>query len=77
MVFDPATNDIYSIFASVFGTPSINNKIFKNAAPYSGASIAWSVQSGYNVLSEANNRPYMANVIAGYNDNSANVVPQL
>ncbi|MBL0198996.1 MAG: T9SS type A sorting domain-containing protein [Chitinophagaceae bacterium] len=74
MVFDPATNDIYSIFASVFGTPSINNKIFKNAAPYSGASIAWSVQSGYNVLSEANNRPYMANVIAGYNDNSANML---
>jgi len=74
MVFDPATNDIYSIFASVFGTPSINNKIFKNTAPYSGASIAWSVQSGYTVLSEANNRPYMANVAAGYNDNSANML---
>lgn len=74
MVFDPATNDIYSIFASVFGTPSINNKIFKNTAPYSGASIAWSVQSGYNVLAEAGNRPYMANVAAGYNDNSANML---
>lgn len=74
MVFDPATNDIYSIFASVFGTPSINNKIFKNTAPYSGASIAWSVQSGYNVMNEAGNRPYMANVLAGYNDNSANIL---
>lgn len=74
MVFDPATNDIYSIFASVFGTPSINNKIFKNTAPYSGASIAWSGPSGYNVLAEAGNRPYMANVAAGYNDNSANIL---
>lgn len=74
MVFDPATNDIYSIFASAFGTPSINNKIFKNTAPYSGASIAWTLPSGYNVLSEANNRPYMANVSAGYNDNSANML---
>ncbi len=74
MVFDPATNDIYSIFASVFGTPSINNKIFKNTAPYSGASIAWQVQSGYNVMNEAGNRPYMSNVLAGYNDNSANVL---
>lgn len=76
MVFDPATNDIYSIFASVFGTPSINNKIFKNTAPYSGTSIAWTVPSGYNVLAEAGNRPYMANVSAGYNDNSANMLAQ-
>lgn len=74
MVFDPATNDIYSIFASAFGTPSINNKMFKNTIPYSGASIAWSVQSGYSVMAEAGNRPYMANVLAGYNDNSANML---
>jgi hypothetical protein len=74
MVFDPATNDIYSIFASVFGTPVLNNKMYKNTAPYSAASIAWTIASGYTVVAEAGNRPYMANVAAGYNDNSANML---
>jgi guanyl-specific ribonuclease Sa len=74
MVFDPATNDIYSLFASLFGTPSINNKLFKNTVPYSGATIAWTVPSGYSVVQEAGNRPYLANVVVGFNDNSANVL---
>jgi len=74
MVFDPANFDIYSIFASKFVTPLLNDKIFKNTAPYSAASIAWNVASGYTVVQEAGNRPYMATVLAGYDDNSANIL---
>ena len=71
-VFDPASNEMYSIFGSTFGTPSINNKIYKNTAPYSAASVAWNVPSGYNTLQEAANRPYL--VASGLSDNSANML---
>ena len=71
-VFDPANNDMYCIYGSLFGTPSLNNKIYKNTAPYSAASIAWNVPSGYLTVSEAANRPYMA--ASGLVDNSANVL---
>ena len=71
-VFDPATNDMYSIFGSLFGTPSIGNRIYKNTAPYSSASIAWNVASGYNTVNEAANRPYL--VASGLVDNSANML---
>lgn len=74
MVFDPTTFDIYTVFASLFVTPQINNKVYKNAAPYSAATIAWNVPSGYTVVQEAGNRPYMANNVATYNDNSANML---
>lgn len=74
MVFDPANFDIYTLFASTFMTPVLNDKIYKNTAPYSAATIAWNVPSGYTVVSEAANRPYLANVFAPYNDNSANVL---
>lgn len=74
MVFDPTNFDIYSIFASLIGTPSINNRIFKNTAPYSAASVAWSTLSGYNVMREAKNRPYMASPISDFNDNSTNIL---
>ena len=60
MVFDPSTFDIYPIYASANGTPFLNNRIYKNAAPYSAASIAWNSLSGYASLSEASNRPYLA-----------------
>ena len=71
-VFDPANNDMYTIYGSLFGTPSISNKMYKNTAPYSAASIAWNVPSGYNTVSEAANRPYL--VAAGLVDNSANML---
>lgn len=71
-VFDPANNDMYSIFGSTFGTPNINNKLLKNTAPYSAASIAWNVPSGYTTVQEAANRPYLT--LGGLNDNSANML---
>ena len=71
-VFDPANNDMYTVYGSLFGTPSIANKLYKNTAPYSAASIAWSVPTGYNTIVEATNRPYLAPT--GLMDNSANVL---
>jgi SprB repeat len=70
-VFDPANNDMYTIYGSLFGTPSLNNKMYKNTAPYSAASIAWNVPSGYNTVSEAANRPYLGPSLV---DNSANML---
>lgn len=74
MVMDPATNDIYSLFASMFVTPVLNDKLYKNTEPYSAASIAWNVPSGYTVVQEAGNRPYLAMNFAPFNDNSANIL---
>ena len=71
-VFDPANNDMYTIFGSTFGTPAINNKILKNTAPYSAASLAWNVPSGFTTVQEAANRPYLS--AGGLNDNSANML---
>jgi SprB repeat len=70
-VFDPVNNDMYSIYGSLFGTPSLGNKIYKNTAPYSAAGIAWNAASGYNTVSEAANRPYLGNSLV---DNSANML---
>ena len=74
MVLDPTTNDIYTLFASLFVTPAINNKIYKNTAPYSAATISWNVPSGFTVVQEAGNRPYMSANFATYDDNSANML---
>lgn len=71
-VFDPVNNDMYTVFGSLFGTPALNNKMYKNTAPYSAASVVWNVPSGYNTVSEAANRPYLA--ASGLNDNSANML---
>jgi hypothetical protein len=70
-VFDPVNNDMYTIYGSLFGTPALNNKMYKNTAPYSAASIAWNVSSGYNTVSEAANRPYLGPTLV---DNSANML---
>lgn len=74
MVLDPATFDMYTVFASLFVTPVMNNKVYKNTVPYSAATIAWNAPSGFTVVQEAGNRPYMANNVAPYNDNSANIL---
>ena len=70
MVIDPVTNSMYTIYASG-SVPSLNNSIYKNNQPYSSASIAWNVASGYPVLQEANNRLYMG---GGLQDNSVNLL---
>ncbi len=69
-IIDPATNALYTIYGSLYGTPSLSNKIYKNNAPYSAASMVWNIPSGYTTIMEIANRPYLL----GPNiDNSSNV----
>ena len=69
-IIDPANNDMYTIYGSLFGNPSLTNKIYKNTAPYSGASVAWNVPSGFISVQEIANRPYL---LGPQIDNSANI----
>lgn len=69
-VIDPSNNDMYTIYGSLIGHPSLSNKIYKNSFPYSGASVAWNVPSGFTAVQEIANRPYLA---GGLIDNSANI----
>lgn len=71
LAIDPANNDMYTTYASLILSPGINNKMYKNTAPYSAASVVWNVPSGYTTLSEAANRPYLNAV--SLVDNSANI----
>jgi hypothetical protein len=68
LVIDPVTNSMYSIYASGLDK-TVENKIFKNNQPYSAATIAWSTPSGYTVLGEILNRPYLG---GSYAENSTN-----
>lgn len=70
MVIDPLNNQIYTLFASG-SVPALNNAIYKHNQPYSAGTIAWNRQSGYNVLQEANNRPYLSTTLI---DNSTNIL---
>ncbi len=70
VIIDPATNALYSIYGSLYGTPSLSNKIYKNNPPYSGASVAWNVPSGFVAIQEIANRPYLTGPEI---DNSSNV----
>lgn len=70
MVIDPLNNQIYTLFASG-SVPGLNNAIYKHSQPYSAGTIAWNRQSGYNVLQEANNRPYLSTTLI---DNSTNIL---
>lgn len=69
-IIDPANNDMYTIYGSLFGNPSLTNKIYKNTSPYSSATVAWNVASGFTAVQEIANRPYLA---GGLIDNSANI----
>ncbi len=69
-IIDPANNDMYTIYGSLIGNPSLTNQVYKNAAPYSGASVAWNVPSGFISVQEIQNRPYL---LGGPIDNSANI----
>ncbi|HNP23416.1 MAG TPA: SprB repeat-containing protein, partial [Panacibacter sp.] len=70
LVIDPLTNDLYTIYGSLYGTPSLSNKIYKNTAPYSAGSMAWNLYSGFVAVQEIANRPYLAGTQI---DNSSNV----
>jgi SprB repeat len=69
LVIDPLTNSLYTIYVSPLNT-TIDNKIFKNNVPY-GPINAWSVFTGYPVLGEILNRPYLG---GSYADNSSNIL---
>ncbi|HRI22135.1 MAG TPA: SprB repeat-containing protein, partial [Panacibacter sp.] len=71
LVIDPVTNDMYTIYGSLYGTPSLSNKIYKNKPPYSSASIAWNTYSGFVSVQEIANRPYL---LTSEIDNSSNVL---
>ena len=73
MVIDPVTNSMYTTYAAGL-TPSLNNAILKHDQPYSAATIAWQVQSGFPVLQEASNRPYLAQNCCTLQDNSVNML---
>jgi hypothetical protein len=60
MIIDPANNDMYTVYGSLIGTPSITNMMYKNPAPYSNTSIAWTAPTGFTTLQEIANRPYLA-----------------
>lgn len=74
IVIDPFTNDMYTIFASSVITPSINNMIYKNVIPYGPSNVAWSNFSGFPVLSEQKNRPYLTPNVFGNYENSINAL---
>ena len=61
---------ISTIYGSLYGTPSLSNKIYKNTAPYSAGSMAWNLYSGFVAVQEIANRPYLAGTQI---DNSSNV----
>ena len=71
MVIDPVTADMYTIYGSLYGTPSLSNKIYKNAAPYSAASVQWNLYSGFVAIQEIANRPFL---LGAEIDNSSNVL---
>lgn len=73
VAIDPANLSIYPIYASLGGMPFVNNRLYKNTFPYNAA-FSWSTLTGFTPLSEANNRPYMAQNGGAFNDNSANIL---
>jgi hypothetical protein len=78
LVIDPVTKSVYTIYGAHY-LSIINNRIFKNNSPYNAANIAWNTPSGYTVLEEAANRPYIGSpLVSAYNvfDNSTNVLAQ-
>jgi gliding motility-associated-like protein len=66
MVIDPANNELYTLFSGI----SINNLIYKKAAPYNNTSSLWNNGTGFVTLEEPKNRPYFG---GGY-ENSANML---
>ena len=71
IVIDPVNSDMYTIYGSLYGTPSLSNKIYKNKAPYSSATIQWNLYSGFTSVQEISNRPYLS---GSEIDNACNVL---
>lgn len=74
IVIDPSTNDMYTIFTSNVITPFVRNRIYKNSPPYNATTIGWSTPSGYTVLGEQLNRPYLSPNAFGFSENSLNAL---
>ncbi len=74
IVIDPSTNDMYTIFTSNVITPFVSNRIYKNSPPYNATTIGWSTPSGYTVLGEQLNRPYLSPNAFGFSENSLNAL---
>lgn len=72
MVIDPKTNELFSIFSQDY-LPVIteSNRLYKHETPYTATSKTWTRPSGYKVLLERANRPYLG---PGLNDNSVNML---
>ncbi|MBK6379299.1 MAG: gliding motility-associated C-terminal domain-containing protein [Chitinophagaceae bacterium] len=73
-VFDPTTNDMYTIYASDITPPFISNRIYKHKPPYGVSDVLWQTPSGFNRLFEQSNRPYLATNTFGFTDNSTNAL---
>jgi gliding motility-associated-like protein len=72
MVIDPKTNEMYTIFSQGFvSNITENNRIYKHKPPYTSGNSLWNRLSGFTVLNERQNRPYLADS-PGFNDNSIN-----
>jgi gliding motility-associated-like protein len=65
-VIDPRNHEMYTIFSHGHQPP---NDMYKHAAPYGVVNKLWNKSSGFTVLVERNNRPYLTN---GGNDNAVN-----
>lgn len=72
-LFDPQSNDMYTLFACSNGAP-VDNYIYKNAAPYNGSTIAWFKPTGFPTLVQQKNRPYLVANPTEDNDNSVNML---
>lgn len=72
VIFDPSTNDMYTIYASAILPPFITNRIYKHRPPYNVSDILWHTPSGYATLDELSNRPYLAPNMFGDSENSTN-----
>jgi gliding motility-associated-like protein len=59
IVIDPITNDMYTIFSTPVSTPGQDCKLYKHKVPYAPTDNLWSVSSGFSVLREPYNRPYL------------------
>jgi hypothetical protein len=73
MVIDPTTNSMYSIFAAGLN-PELSNVLFKHNPPYNAGTLAWRQSTGFTVVQEAANRPYLNSGGFGLQENSMNLL---
>ena len=72
MVMDPKTNELYTLFSQDYlPVTTESNRLYKHKAPYNPTDRLWTRLSGFTVLTERANRPYLS---IGLNDNSVNML---